>query len=293
MKFDLAKKIKYLDKVNKNIIKSSTKSSIQNKKNKLIFERQSTMKNHFTTEKKQKAAKYNFFDIIQETDKLRNNSGDNKNQIKNKLNNITNINADILLRSTKEKIINGKIGNIDSIKYNESENLTKSDFIVNKMKSYFFNKDCKRSPKLSSSLTKIEKNGAEKNGNKNINSDIFLQKIQFLSNKTIINNKKVIDDVHITKKIKIVNKGIINKNNKNYVKLRIKKDINMGKKRKEINRIISVKNTISSNNILKNESIYLNEHNCKSTRSDYKKHKKYFTIIDHKKQPINYNMKSN
>ena len=67
----------------------------------------------------------------------------------------------------------------------------------------------------------------------------------------------------------------------------------MGKKRKEINRIISVKNTISSNNILKNESIYINEHNCKSTRSDYKKHKKYFTIIDHKKQPINYNMKSN
>ena len=144
-----------------------------------------------------------------------------------------------------------------------------------------------------SSLTKIEKNGAEKNGNKNINSHIFLQKIQFLSNKTIINNKKVIDDVHITKKIKIVNKGIINKNNKNYVKLRIKKDINMGKKRKEINRIISVKNTISSNNILKNESIYLNEHNCKSTRSDYKKHKEYFTIIDNKKQPINYNMKGN
>ena len=231
MKFDLAKKIKYLDKVNKNIIKSSTKSSIQNKKNKLIFERQSTMKNHFTTEKKQKAAKYNFFDIIQETDKLRNNSGDNKNQIKNKLNNITNINADILLRSTKEKIINGKIGNIDSIKHDKSENLTKSDFIVNKMKSYFFNKDCKRSPKFSSSLTKIEKNGAEKNENKNINSDIFLQKIQFLNNKKIINKKKVIDDVHITKKIKIVNKGIINKNNKNYVKLRIKKDINMGKKR--------------------------------------------------------------
>ena len=293
MKFDLAKKIKYLDKVNKNIIKSSTKSSIQNKKNKLIFERQSKMKNHFTTEKKQKTVKYNFFDIIQETDKLRNNSGDNKNQIKNKLNNITNINADIPLRSTKEKKINGKISNINSIKYNESENLTKSDFIVNKMKSYFFNKDCKRSPKLSSSLTKIEKNGAEKNGNKNINSHIFLQKIQFLSNKTIINNKKVIDDVHITKKIKIVNKGIINKNNKNYVKLRIKKDINMGKKRKEINRIISVKNTISSNNILKNESIYLNEHNCKSTRSDYKKHKEYFTIIDNKKQPINYNMKGN
>ena len=293
MKFDLAKKIKYLDKVNKNIIKSSTKSSIQNKKNKLIFERQSKMKNHFTTEKKQKTVKYNFFDIIQETDKLRNNSGDNKNQIKNKLNNITNINADIPLRSTKKKKINGKIINIDSIKYNESENLTKSDFIVNKMKSYFFNKDCKKSPKLSSSLTKIEKNGSEKNGNKNINSDIFLQKIQFLSNKTIINNKKVIDDVHITKKIKIVNKGIINKNNKNYVKLRIKKDINMGKKRKEINRIISVKNTISSNNILKNESIYLNEHNCKSTRSEYKKHKKYFTIIDNKKQPINYNMKGN
>jgi hypothetical protein len=37
MKFDLAKKIKYLDKVSKNTINTFSKSSIQNKKNKLFL----------------------------------------------------------------------------------------------------------------------------------------------------------------------------------------------------------------------------------------------------------------
>ena len=61
---------------NKTIEKKDKKKGI----NKYYYPK---LKNHFTTEKKQKTVKYNFFDIIQETDKLRNNSGDNKNQIKN------------------------------------------------------------------------------------------------------------------------------------------------------------------------------------------------------------------
>ena len=90
MKFDLAKKIKYLDKVNK--------TSLQDKKNKLIYGQQPKMKRLFTTEKKIKSIKYKFFDIIQETNKLRNSSEDNNYNRKNKL---TENNQ--LLRNIKEK----------------------------------------------------------------------------------------------------------------------------------------------------------------------------------------------
>jgi hypothetical protein len=69
-----------------------SKTSIHSKKNKLIYEQETNKKRLFTTEKKEKIVKYNFFDIIQETNKLRNNSGDKHYQTKNKLFNLNYIN---------------------------------------------------------------------------------------------------------------------------------------------------------------------------------------------------------
>ena len=151
MKFDLAKKIKYLDKVNK--------TSLQDKKNKLIYGQQPKMKRLFTTEKKIKSIKYNFFDIIQETNKLRNSSEDNNYNRKNKL---TENNQ--LLRNIKEKKINGKFDISKSFTdIKKIKPLVKSDYTTNKKISYFINqknKDKKNGAEISE---KIKYNESEKN----------------------------------------------------------------------------------------------------------------------------------
>ena len=113
MKFDLAKKIKYLDKVNKNSNIKNNKALIDNKKPKVKM---------LLTEKNDKEVKYNFFDIIQETNnKLRNSSGDTT--YKQKINSVNRRN----------------IFNINLNKANEA--LIKSDHISNRKISFFFNKE--------------------------------------------------------------------------------------------------------------------------------------------------------
>ena len=138
MKFDLAKKIKYLDKVNKNFMNGFSKTSVKNKKNKLIYEKESKMKRIFTTEKKEKNVKYNFFDIIQETKNLSNSIGSVSSRAKTKFYDINQVhnNNNLLLRSTKEKKIKGKY-DIYKLGIKKYDNIVKSDRNNNKKISIF------------------------------------------------------------------------------------------------------------------------------------------------------------
>ena len=140
MKCDLAKKIKYLDKVNKNSTNSTvnSKNILKNNKDKYIFENNDKNK-RLLTEKKEKKFKYNFFDIIQETNKKRNNSGENKVKYLNTLNNSNNYRNSIKSKYGKEKIFinNDNIDKIKSMNKNNYESLIKSDFTNEKTKSYY------------------------------------------------------------------------------------------------------------------------------------------------------------
>ena len=299
MKFDLAKKIKYLDKVSKNTINTFSKSSIQNKKNKLIYEQESNKKRLFTTEKKEKIVKYNFFDIIQETNKLRNNSGDKHYQTKNKLFNLNSINNNnLLLRSTKERKINGKFDlsmNMYNINNKKQNNLIKSDFITTKKKSYFTKNDSINNI-LNSSTTKNKKNGSEKN-EKSINYiDISTPKSNLSKSNIVHKEKKILNggSINKNKKMEIIGNKIeknnkINGNKKNYIKLSIKGNIKKGIKIKDIYFFFksSRKNDTSINNILKTD---LTGQNCISNRSENINHINYNTNLTYKVKSIyNYN----
>ena len=299
MKFDLAKKIKYLDKVSKNTINTFSKTSIQNKKNKLIYEQESNKKRLFTTEKKEKIVKYNFFDIIQETNKLRNNSGDKHYQTKNKLFNLNSINNNnLLLRSTKERKINGKFDlsmNMYNINNKKQNNLIKSDFITTKKKSYFTKNDSINNI-LNSSTTKNKKNGSEKN-EKSINYiDISTPKSNLSKSNIVPNEKKILNGgpINKNKKMEIIGNKIeknnkINGNKKNYIKLSIKGNIKKGIKIKDIYSFFknSRKNDTSINNILKTD---LTGQNCISNRSENINHINYNTNLTYKVKSIyNYN----
>jgi hypothetical protein len=269
MKFDLAKKIKYLDKVNK--------TSLQDKKNKLIYGQQPKMKRLFTTEKKIKSIKYNFFDIIQETNKLRNSSEDNNYNRKNKL---TENNQ--LLRNIKEKKINGKFDISKSFTdIKKIKPLVKSDYTTNKKISYFINQK-----------NKDKKNGAEISEKIKYNeSDIFPKKNQIFKTNIIKNKKIVLNGGLINKNIKndkinkiIKNKIELNKKQKiNYKKNNIKISIKgkLGKQVKIKDNYYTNANSeikISEPNILyKNENINSIEQNIKSNRSDYTKYINYDT----------------
>ena len=269
MKFDLAKKIKYLDKVNK--------TSLQDKKNKLIYGQQPKMKRLFTTEKKIKSIKYNFFDIIQETNKLRNSSEDNNYNRKNKL---TENNQ--LLRNIKEKKINGKFDISKSFTdIKKIKPLLKSDYTTNKKISYFINQK-----------NKDKKNGAEISEKIKYNeSDIFPKKNQIFKTNIIKNKKIVLNGGLINKNIKndkinkiIKNKIELNKKQKiNYKKNNIKISIKgkLGKQVKIKDNYYKNANSeikISEPNILyKNENINSIEQNIKSDRSDYTKYINYDT----------------
>ena len=269
MKFDLAKKIKYLDKVNN--------TSLQDKKNKLIYGQQPKMKRLFTTEKKIKSIKYNFFDIIQETNKLRNSSEDNNYNRKNKL---TENNQ--LLRNIKEKKINGKFDISKSFTdIKKIKPLVKSDYTTNKNISYFINQK-----------NKDKKNGAEISEKIKYNeSDIFPKKNQIFKTNIIKNKKIVLNGGLINKNIKndkinkiIKNKIELNKKQKiNYKKNNIKISIKgkLGKQVKIKDNYYKNANSeikISEPNILyKNENINSIEQNIKSDRSDYTKYINYDT----------------
>ena len=279
MKFDLAKKIKYLDKVNKNGMISLSKTSTQNKKNKLIYEKELKMKRLFTTEKKEKVVKYNFFDIIQETNKLRNSSGDNGYKTKNKLFDIYNIgNNNPLLRSSHGIKINGKYDmsrNIYIINNKKLENLIKSDFIHNKKKAFF--DQSQNIIRINSSNYKNKKNGAEKNENLSNESDVSLQKNKL--------NKKNMNSGTVNKNIKKYGKNRLelNQNNKDKIKKKIVIISNNGKMKKSLKKnniyhIISEtksKMNNSNNNLLKNDNFNTFEQNIKSNRSDYNKNTTY------------------
>ena len=287
MKFDLAKKIKYLDKVNK--------TSFQNKKNKLIYTKDQNDKRLLTTEKKIKSIKYNFFDIIQETNKLRNNSGDNNYNRKNKLPE----NSNLLLQSTKEKKISGKYDISKSVtNIKNFKPLVKSDYNTNKKISFFIN-----------NKNKENKNGAESNENIHHKSDIFSKKKQLIKT-NLLKNKKIIMNggnggfIIKNKNIEKINKNVKNKielnqkqkNNYNYKKNNIKISISgrFGKEKIKENFYTNInsKIKISGSNILyKKENFNSIEQNSKSNRSDYTKNINYDTNPNIKKKILNHNEK--
>ena len=280
MKFDLAKKIKYLDKVSKNGMNSFSKSSVQNKRIKLIYKQDKKMKRLSTTEKKEEFVKYNFFDIIQETNKLRNRSGENNYKVKNRFNGSNN---NLLLTSSKKKIINGKYDiskNLGNTNIKNFENLIKSDFTTNKKKS-IFNKNG-NIIQINLSMNKTKKNGLEKNEIINNDSNTILQKSKL--NKIILvqNKKKILNGGPINKNEKIEKKIMksklgqnqSNKNNfkKNNVKISIKGKIKKELNRKEVYHIIAdTKDKIDNNILLKSENINAFDKNNKLNISDYDK----------------------
>ena len=251
MKFDLAKKIKYLDKV--------------------------------------------FFDIIQETNKLRNNSGDNNYNRKNKLPE----NSNLLLQSTKEKKISGKYDISKSVtNIKNFKPLVKSDYNTNKKISFFIN-----------NKNKENKNGAESNENIHHKSDIFSKKKQLIKT-NLLKNKKIIMNggnggfIIKNKNIEKINKNVKNKielnqkqkNNYNYKKNNIKISISgrFGKEKIKENFYTNInsKIKISGSNILyKKENFNSIEQNSKSNRSDYTKNINYDTNPNIKKKILNHNEK--
>ena len=129
IKFELAKKINYLEKINKN----NTHNNIQIKN---ISEIEPNMRyTSLLTEKKEKKFKYNFFDIFQDSNKKRNNSGDNKYKNINSLNsnNLRNI---ILLKNTR--IIKNNNNYDKFITFNQKNDyIIKTDYMNDKTKSFY------------------------------------------------------------------------------------------------------------------------------------------------------------
>ena len=175
MKCDLAKKIKYLDKVNKSNSNSSThKKNIKNNKDKFVYEQNIKYK-RLLTEKKEKNFKYNFFDIIQETNKKRNNSGENKFKNLNNLNN-NNYRNSIKLKS------GNKNNNNNNIKGDKNyDNLIKNDYITDKTKSYLLTFEGKNNFNSinSTSNSKCIKNGIENDNNCYNGSDNSYNQFEF------------------------------------------------------------------------------------------------------------------
>ena len=193
MKCDLEKKIKYLDKVNNNNssnknsnIKSKNISSKYNK-DKIKIEHNFKYK-RLLTEKKEKKFKYNFFDIIQETNKKRNNSGENKYKNINILNSSNNYRNSINSKNEKDKLFISN-DNIKKFKLNTKnyEFLVKSDVTNDRTKSYYD----KNNFQLISSNSKYIKNGIESENNYNNGSDSTYNKYDLsFSNKNKIGGEK-------------------------------------------------------------------------------------------------------
>ena len=190
MKFDLVKKINYLEKVNTNF-NLQLKNIPHNNK---IFDDQSM---RLLTEKKEKSFKYNFFDIFQETNnKKRNNSGDNNHKKVNNLNKSNHNN--ILLRSTNEKA--------HKTSHKIYDYIIKTDYINNKTKS-FYKSDNIFFNTINNSNRKEIKNGIEieipHNGSDSSNNQFELSFPK--KHKIIYDNRS---------KIKTKNFNEINKNKK-------------------------------------------------------------------------------
>ena len=203
MKYDLEKKIKYLDRVYKNNSNSKLQSInlSKNNKDKCLYEANTKCK-RLLTEKKEKKFKYNFFDIIQETNKKRNNSGENKLKYLNNLNSSSNY-INLNSKYGKDKIFSGN-DESDKYKTNYKHNydlIIKSDFIKERTKSYYD----KGNFHITNSNSKYIKNGIESGNNYNNGSDspYTLLDLSFPNkNKTGIEQNK------------IKNKNIINKSKK-------------------------------------------------------------------------------
>ena len=250
MKFDLAKKIKYLDKVNKNNNIKNNKALIDNKKPKVKM---------LLTEKNDKEVKYNFFDIIQETNnKLRNSSGDTT--YKQKINSVNRRN----------------IFNINLNKANEA--LIKSDHISNRKISFFFNKEKEKENNKNNymalstvnakynkiKITKNKKNGSEKNNNDNgINGGDY----SF--------NKKILKPRKNTKKITLDKNSLHN----NTINQKIKVNGKNNYSKKEITKFYNNRNIL-----LKNENFNNSKEVDKIIRN-----RKRESLSDNKKNKIKIN----
>ena len=205
MKCDLAKKIKYLDKVNKNNTNSTVQSKNISKNNKdKYFGEQNNKNKRLLTEKKEKKFKYNFFDIIQETNKKRNNSGETKFKHINNLN-ISNYRSNAKTKTEKARIFQNKDNYIKFKSNNNHDYIIKSDYINDRKKSYYE----KNNFKISISNTKFIKNGIENENIYNNGSDSPYNKIEL----SFTNKNKICNE---NKKIK-KNSIIINKNKKQEV----------------------------------------------------------------------------
>ena len=327
MKFDLVKKINYLEKVNTNF-NLQLKNIPHNIK---IFDDQNM---RLLTEKKEKSFKYNFFDIFQETNnKKRNNSGDNNHKNVNNLNNSNHKN--ILLRSTNEKT--------QKTTHKIYDYIIKTDYINNKTKSYYEN-DTKFFNTFNNSNRKEIKNGIEienpHNGSDSSNSQFefsFPKKYKIAYDNRNKNKLKNFNEINKNKKeLNIYNNKNIplndrnkcyhyNKNSDIYNNSGQKKDNSSNSKfsgckcqslRKErnINNILNKdikKNNIyfiiteSRNNLKKNKYLikYKNENTIeknsksKSKRSNINKNrnyeKEYNSYSKSKKKISNFNNKFN
>ena len=209
MKFDLVKKINYLEKVNTNF-NLQLKNIPHNNK---IFDEQNL---RLLTEKKEKNFKYNFFDIFQEANnKKRNNSGDNNHKNANNLNNSKHKN--ILLRSTNEKT--------RKTTHKIYDYIIKTDYINNKTKS-FYKSDIIFFNTINNSNRKEIKNGIEiesqHNGSDSSNNQFefsFPKKHKIIYDNRSKNNAKNAYQINKNKKELNIynNKNIsLNDRNKNY-----------------------------------------------------------------------------
>ena len=330
MKFDLAKKIKYLDKVNKTNTSSAIQAKNISKINKDKFLNEQNIKyKRLLTEKKEKKFKYNFFDIIQETNKKRNNSGENKFKNINNLISGCNFKSDI-----KPKAEKGKKNNFKEYLSNNKnyENIIKSDFINDRIKSYYE----KSNFQINSYNSKIINNGIEKD-NKYNGSDspfgknelLFSKKYKIDMNKTNekinkLDNKINLEINNINDKINMLNNRshYYNYNKNTYSnsgkKDKFKNDYKSQIFKKENNLNTALKREIKKNNIYfiitesrnnlknnnkiftkinKNENINDSNSKSKSNRSEFSKNKimeKGFNSYSKTKNRIsNFNFKFN
>ena len=216
MKFDLAKKINYLEKVNK----SNTYNNIQIKNismNNKLFERNLRLK-RLLTEKKEKKFKYNFFDIIQEANKKRNKSGENNYKNLNKLN---SSNCRNYFKKEKKNINkeNNNNNNDKQLSLNKNyDYILKTDYIIDKTKSFYNNYDKKFFKLINKSNSKEVKNGNESENNFRNGSDISYNLNDF---SFPLKNKFIIEYKNKGKKI-----NIKNNNKKHESNNLIKKNIN-------------------------------------------------------------------
>ncbi len=277
MKCDLAKKIKYLDRINKsnsNTNSNTKKSNIKNNNDKIICEQNDRYK-RLLTEKKEKNFKYNFFDIIQETNKKRNNSGESK--FKN-FNNLSNNNNYI----SRLKMKNGsKINNNINIKGDKNyEHLVKSDYASDKTKSYLLGCEAKKnSYTISYPNSKCIKNGIENENYCHNGSDNL-----YINNQFDFSKKYKTNNIENKNKGKFTNMMINKKLNK-------KQDLNTWSKKniyKDRNQYYHCNK--NSNNSGKKENYSSSEFKLQSFKKeknlkkilnkDYKKNNIYFIITE-------------